>query len=317
MALLEVQCKNQSLEWVQDPAEMHAGNIKIDSVAFNFCELWDGFTKTAVFYRDKNKVINVLLDETNACEIPPELTEDKGLIYIGVFGIKGECRRTTAVKSFYLKEGILTDGKPSEPTPDIYQQIINLYAEAKETATRAETTAKDAEEKAQNAVDIANAAKAETQAYVDKKIGAWRLINDITLEEDAVVEFTTDADGNAFELKKMRVVVEAPKLETQVQAWLKVDSSLVAFSDNMATSASKPTVSFDGELKNAWCFTTCYSASGKYTAGTVKSFPSGTRLSNGENVLVNPVKKITLAFASNMTTPIVAGTRIQIWGVDA
>lgn len=124
MAALEVNCKNQTLEWAQDPTEMYSGNIKIDSVTFNFCELWDGYTKTAIFYQDKNKVINVLLDETNACMIPPEVTERKGHVYIGVFGVKGECRRTTAVTSFYLKEGSFAYGQPSEPTPDIYQQII-------------------------------------------------------------------------------------------------------------------------------------------------------------------------------------------------
>lgn len=165
--------------------------------------------------------------------------------------------------------------------------------------------------------------------YVDEKIAEigtggggsgqeqWRLINDITLTEDAVVEFTTDADGNAFELKKMRILVKVPTLATQSQLWLKTGDYIAVYSDNIPTSANTPAVSIDGELKNAWIFTTCYSASGRYNAGTVKSFPSGTRHSNGESVLVDPIKKIALAFSSNMTTPIVSGTKIQFWGVDA
>lgn len=134
MAVLKLRCDNQSLEWEKDPAEIYAGNIKIDSITFKFCELWDGYTITAVFYKDKRNVYQVLLDDTKTCLIPPELTETNGLVYVGVFGIKGECRRTSAVKSWYLKEGVITEGKPSEPTPDIYQQIINLCNEAVKTA---------------------------------------------------------------------------------------------------------------------------------------------------------------------------------------
>lgn len=135
MAVLELNCNNQTLEWGTDPAEMYAGNRNIDSIKFNFCELWDGFTKTAVFYCEKaRQPIHVILDETNTCLIPPEMTEINGLIYIGVFGDKDECRRATKLKGLYLKEGIPKDGMPSEPTPDIYQQIINLCNEAVNTA---------------------------------------------------------------------------------------------------------------------------------------------------------------------------------------
>ena len=376
MAVLEVQCNNQSLEWVKDPAEMCAGNIKIDSIAFNFCELWDGFEKTAVFYRDKNKAINVLLDDTNACDIPPEMTEDKGLVYIGVFGIKGGCRRATAPKSFYLKEGILTNGKPSEPTPDIYQQIISLYAEAKETAARAEETAKEA-------VDIANGAKAtagnaeeiaksvrtdadngefdgkdgytpikgkdyfdgkdghtpvngvdyntpeekaETKAYIDKSVNEaaegkadkeeWKLINEVELTEDAVVEFTADADGNAFNLKKFKVTVLMPKLETQSQVWLSVFTSsyfLAVYSGSIPTNANTPALSIVGELTYAWQFETCCSRSGLSNSGTVTSFPRGSRNTTDITGLVSKVK---LGFNSGMTTPLPAGSKIKLWGCE-
>lgn len=141
MAVLELRCNNQSLEWEQDPAEIYAGNINIDSITFKFCELWDGYTITAVFYKDKKNVYQVLLDDTKTCLIPPELTETNGLVYVGVFGIKGEYRRASAVKSWYLKEGVITEGRPSEPTPDIYQQIINLCNEAVETANSVRTDA--------------------------------------------------------------------------------------------------------------------------------------------------------------------------------
>lgn len=134
LATLTLNCNNQSLEWEQDPTEIYAGNINIDSISFKFCELWDGYSKTAVFYRNGQEAYHVLLNDDNTCLIPPEITETNGLVHIGVFGIKDDCRRTTAVKNWYLNEGILTEGKPSDPTPDIYQQIINLCNETKAIA---------------------------------------------------------------------------------------------------------------------------------------------------------------------------------------
>lgn len=130
MATLEVSCNNQSLKWVKDPEKICAGNINIDGITFSFCPLWDGFTKTAVFYKEGGEAFHILLNENNTCSIPPEVTDTNGLVYVGVFGNKGECRRTTEAISFYLNEGIITEGKPSEPTPDIYAQIITLCNEA-------------------------------------------------------------------------------------------------------------------------------------------------------------------------------------------
>ena len=134
MATLEVNCNNQKLKWVEEPAQVFSGNIKIDGITFSFCPLWDGFTKTAVFYKEGKEAFHILLDEKNTCFIPPEVTDTNGLVYVGVFGIKDDCRRTTEPICFYLDEGITTEGNPSEPTPDIYQQIITLCNEAVNTA---------------------------------------------------------------------------------------------------------------------------------------------------------------------------------------
>ena len=134
MATLEVSCKNQKLKWDTEPEQLFSGNIKIDGITFSFCPLWEGFVKTAVFYKEGQEPFHILLDENNTCFIPHEVTETNGLIYCGVFGVKGDCRRTTEVISFYLDKGITTEGAPSEPTPDIYQQILSVSNEAYEIA---------------------------------------------------------------------------------------------------------------------------------------------------------------------------------------
>lgn len=137
MATLKLNCQNQSFEWETEPAEIMAGNIRIDDVTFSFCPLWDGFTKAAVFYKagKAEEAVHILLDENNTCIIPPEVTDTQGLIYIGVLGVDNEGRqRTTEPFAFYFYEGIPTESKPSEPTPDIYAQIVTLCNDAVNTA---------------------------------------------------------------------------------------------------------------------------------------------------------------------------------------
>lgn len=156
---------------------------------------------------------------------------------------------------------------------------------------------------------------AEIMANIANK-EQWRLINQVTLTEDAVVEFTKDKDGNAFELKKMRIVVTMPQLETQSQLWLRVNSFLVVYSENIANTAKTPSVSIGGELENSWYFTTCYCQSGENNAGNVRSFPGGSRYSNSTSQIINPVKKITMALSSNLETPLPAGSKVKFWGVN-
>lgn len=143
MAVLEVTCNNQKLKWKEEPAQLFSGNIKIDGITFSFCPLWDGFIKTAVFYKDgeENNAFYLVLDENNTCFIPPEVTGTQGLIYVGVFGVKDECRRTTEPIAFYLDKGVITEGTPSEPTPDVFTQLLTL-------CNNAVTTAKSVEERA-------------------------------------------------------------------------------------------------------------------------------------------------------------------------
>ncbi len=148
-------------------------------------------------------------------------------------------------------------------------------------------------------------------------INEWRLINEVTLDEDAVVEFTADKDGNAFNLKKMKVLLKLPQLETQSQVWLSVWENsyykVVAYSPNIATSATSPGVSIMGELTYAWQFSYCFFPTGEGALAQVYSFPKGHRHLDDIN---KPLSKISIALNSGMTTPLPAGTIIKFWGVD-
>lgn len=126
--LIRVDCVDQRL-FVTSPQSIASGGRNEDIVEFNFCPLWDGYAKTAVFYRSENDVYHAVLSG-NQCIIPHEVLVSDGWMYFGVFGTKGDTTRTSEVIRYRVVKGALTTGtKPSDPTPDIYAQIMSQLAD--------------------------------------------------------------------------------------------------------------------------------------------------------------------------------------------
>lgn len=146
-----MKCVNQKLSCQHSPSDYFSGNINIDKIHFEFCNLWDGYVKTAVFTKGDESYM-VLLDEKNICRIPKEVLSTTGLLNIGVFGIKDEKRRTSNEVGFYVGQGVQTDGSETDITPDVYQQIVNLCEDAVEKANEAVETANSVREDVDNGV---------------------------------------------------------------------------------------------------------------------------------------------------------------------
>ena len=126
MSELSIKCINHVLTLVNTP-DISSGNVNYDTVVFDFCANWTGYTKTAVFYRNEDEVYYQLLDSSNRCVIPKEVLQSKGRIKIGVFGVSGNKTITSNVLTYSVMEGAITeDIKPSDPTPDIYAQILEV-----------------------------------------------------------------------------------------------------------------------------------------------------------------------------------------------
>lgn len=127
MSQLLARCIEQVLMFENTP-EISSGNVNYDSVKFDFCSSWTGFTKTAIFYRNEDEVYYQLLDEANTCIIPKEVLAERGVIHIGVFGVYGDKLLTSQVLSYRISQGAITENiKPADPTPDIYAQVISRY----------------------------------------------------------------------------------------------------------------------------------------------------------------------------------------------
>jgi hypothetical protein len=115
-------------------------SIKYLIAEFEFSEEWVELAKTAVFYRDKEHIYNVVLVD-DVCVVPAEVLETEGRVYVGVFGNgDDDLRITTTITSLQLQEGSwLVGGQPEPPTPDVYEQIMAALARKLETVAHDET----------------------------------------------------------------------------------------------------------------------------------------------------------------------------------
>lgn len=127
--LIKVDCVDQRLIVTSAPTVASGGKNE-DEIEFNFCSKWDGFEKVGVFYRDIKDPHKATIDPTGRCVIPWEVLTSDGYIFIGAFGVKDDITRTTEILKYKVKLGAITeDLKPSDPTPELWEQILARVAD--------------------------------------------------------------------------------------------------------------------------------------------------------------------------------------------
>lgn len=131
MTLINVKCIDQKLYLANMPT-VASGGINETKIKFDFCPLWDDFGKVAIFYCNEDAVYNVVIDSNNECVVPYEVLESSGRFYFGVFAINEEgIRRTSDILAYKVVKVAFIEGQePVAPTPDIYEQILALYAKS-------------------------------------------------------------------------------------------------------------------------------------------------------------------------------------------
>ena len=120
---ITVRVVDQTIHVVTLP-RIASGGVDELQIRFDFCSLWDGCGKTAVFYRDPTQVYHIPIVDSVAV-VPHEVLAEAGHFYFGVMGA-AENIRTTEVLKVKVVQGALTTAtaEPQEPTPDIYQQLL-------------------------------------------------------------------------------------------------------------------------------------------------------------------------------------------------
>ena len=146
-----VSCLDQQLTITDGPV-IASGGRNEDEIRFEFCPLWEGFGKTAVFHRDGGEPYQAAITD-DRCLVPSEVLQTEGFMFFGVFGVKGDAIRTSEVIKYKIVKGALTEAStPSEPTPDIYEQFLTRAGELE--AQYAEVKAELAEQAEAQQTDI-------------------------------------------------------------------------------------------------------------------------------------------------------------------
>lgn len=127
--VIRISCTDQTLKTIEAPV-VSSGGIGENKVIFDFCPLWDGFSKIAVFSLNEDTPYQAVIGTDNSCIIPAEPLMSQGNLYIGVYGVNADgVKRTTSLLKYKVAQGALEGVKPTEPTPDIYEQILSKIAD--------------------------------------------------------------------------------------------------------------------------------------------------------------------------------------------
>lgn len=139
--IIKAQVVDQAMRVTSLP-KLASGGAEEIRVEVTFCSMWDGMGKTAVFYRNKGKVYQVVMVE-DACIIPYEVMAEPGKVYFGVVGVEGETVRTSEVVALTVQQGSIIAAVPV-PLPDVYKQILTAYGNL-DAAVKAEKVERKAE----------------------------------------------------------------------------------------------------------------------------------------------------------------------------
>lgn len=123
MTTIKLKTIDEILEFTSSPP-VYSGDVNTIAAQFEFDEFWEGFAKTAVFYRDIKQPYQVVLKD-DICNIPSEVMLTEGRIYIGVFGVKEDKVKTSEVVYYDIGTGVMTFGTIPEPSEEIWQQILS------------------------------------------------------------------------------------------------------------------------------------------------------------------------------------------------
>lgn len=135
--VIKVSCIDQRLTKQNYPI-LASGGKNEDEIEFSFCPLWDGFEKAATFRLNDGEAYHAVVSE-NRCIIPHEVLADAGWIEFGVFGVKDGITRTSENLKYRVVKGAITeDTKPSDPTPELYEQYMERVVHVEERVTNIE-----------------------------------------------------------------------------------------------------------------------------------------------------------------------------------
>lgn len=88
---------------------------------------WNSLAIYAVFENPSGEKTRMLADDSFKVQVPPEATKEAGIGNIVIVGQGTDSRRITVNVPYRVMDHSGIDGEDSDPTPDIFQQIIKTF----------------------------------------------------------------------------------------------------------------------------------------------------------------------------------------------
>lgn len=200
--IIEVKCYDQVLTFVNTPV-VASGGVGEDFVSAEFCEKWDSFAVSMLFWRQGVDPIPVLADTEGLYQVPPELMTTDGVVYFGAVGIDPNgVRRTSEGVSYRIQAGAIAENTTlPEPDGDVFEQLLSQYADVKVyVSSYIQGAAEGAEAARKAAESAASSAAAAVSAAADAKstaAGAVSAAADAKSTATGAVSAAGDAQSTA------------------------------------------------------------------------------------------------------------------------
>ncbi len=126
MTEIRLSANDQKLTVAVGP-KVASGDKKSVYIRLIFSGHWNGFVKSAVFFTSWDKTVYEVLLENDECEVPWEVLKISGDLFIGVRGVNPDTQavKTSALIKYRIEKGApVGDATSLDPTPDVYQQIL-------------------------------------------------------------------------------------------------------------------------------------------------------------------------------------------------
>ena len=179
MTIINLMTSDQELIAVESP-KLSSGDVNTDKIRVDFDDFWNDFSKTATFFKEGDKNIYETLFIDNYAVVPHEVLDTDGNIYIGVRGTNDTSIKTSTLLKYKVVKGAGLGTESSEPTPTIYQQLLNDYKNVKPIADSAKSIADSAKTTADNAktsVDTHTSNKSNPHEVTKEQVGLGNVDN--------------------------------------------------------------------------------------------------------------------------------------------
>ena len=179
MTIINLMTSDQELIAVESP-KLSSGDVNTDKIKVDFDDFWNDFSKTATFFKEGDKNIYETLFIDNYAVVPHEVLDTDGNIYIGVRGTNDTSIKTSTLLKYKVVKGAGSGTESSEPTPTIYQQLLNDYKNVKPIADSAKSIADSAKSTAQTAktaVDNHTSNKSNPHEVTKEQVGLGNVDN--------------------------------------------------------------------------------------------------------------------------------------------